>query len=310
MQPAGSVPDVTPFAAVVIVTSAAETTLQGALTGHSYLRKDWDMDTFDLKWPKTDATFYTDGWRCRIVWRQSGGMGGTIDNNQQCKKRVADSLGGAPYLLAALQARGYGNLVTEIEDLAATAAAELAVVSTTTPQTAPEAPAQPEKAAAPVQSKKVVTRENSKKVSAAEKSQKRAAPAQAAGKKPTDGERMSAWLEALSGSAAWEQVKARRAKVWQTIAEDETQTLALKAPAAKGKQEWVLKLTWSEAKHKAEYVVAENLRGVLCYLSERQECRSAAFVDAMLDACQAMGHAELVAAATAWREQMDARRPH
>ena len=75
------------------MTSAAETTLQGALTGGSYFKIDWHMDTFDLKWPKTDATFYTDGWRCRIVWRQSSGMGGTIDNNQQCKKRGADGIG-------------------------------------------------------------------------------------------------------------------------------------------------------------------------------------------------------------------------
>ena len=39
------------------------------------------VDTFDLKWPKTQATFYTDGWRCRIVWREQGGPGGTIDNH-------------------------------------------------------------------------------------------------------------------------------------------------------------------------------------------------------------------------------------
>ena len=36
------------------------------------------MDRFDLKWPRTDATFYTDGWRCRIVWRQKGGLGGKL----------------------------------------------------------------------------------------------------------------------------------------------------------------------------------------------------------------------------------------
>ena len=68
------------------------------------------MDRFDLKWPSTDATFYTDGWRCRIVWRQKGGIGGTIDNNAQCLRRVADSLDGAPYLLSALKARGHDRL--------------------------------------------------------------------------------------------------------------------------------------------------------------------------------------------------------
>lgn len=78
------------------------------------------MDTFDLNWPKTQATFYTDGWRCRIVWRQQGGPGGTIDNHNLCKRRLADSLGGAPYLLAALRARGYGTLAEEIESLVET----------------------------------------------------------------------------------------------------------------------------------------------------------------------------------------------
>ena len=158
--------NVTPFAAVVIVTSAAETTLQGALTGGSYLINDWHMDTFDLKWPKTDATFYTDGWRCRIVWRQSGGMGGTIDNNQQCKKRVADSLSGAPYLLAALQARGHSNLATEIEDLAATTAAVLPAQNAVTPSVAVQSEQNP----TPVKLQKKA------KVAAPEKPQKPAAP--------------------------------------------------------------------------------------------------------------------------------------
>ena len=239
------------------------------------------MDTFDLKWPKTDATFYTDGWRCRIVWRQSSGMGGTIDNNQQCKKRVADSLGGAPYLLAALQARGHSNLATEIEELVA----------------------QPEQTPAPAKSQKKA------EVVALKKPQKSAAPARA-DKKPTHGARMTAWLKELTGSAAWEQASVRRAKVWQTVAEDETQTLALKAPAAKGKQEWVLKLTWSEKKRKAEYVVAENLRGILGYLGESKQYSTAAFIDNLLNACEAMDHSELAAAATAWRQQTDSKQPH
>ena len=121
---------------------------------------------------------------------------------------------------------------------------------------------------------------------------------------------MNAWLKTLTGSSAWERATARRAKAWQTIAEDETQTLALKAPAAKGKQEWVLKLTWSENKRKAEYVVAENLRGLLSYLGENKQYRSAAFIDDLLNACEAIDHAELVTAATAWRKQTDSNRPH
>ncbi len=291
----------TPFAAAVIVTSAAETALQGALTGGSYLTIDWHMDTFDLKWPKTDATFYTDGWRCRIVWRQSGGMGGTIDNNQQCKKRVADSLSGAPYLLAALQARGHSNLATEIEDLAETSTAEPAAHSAVTARLV----VQPEQTPVPAkaQKKALHTDQQKAEVVALKQPQKPAAPARAAGKKTADSARMTAWLKALTGSSSWEQATTRRAKVWQTIAEDETQMLALKAPAANGKQEWVLKLTWSQKKRKAEYVVAENLKGVLSYLGESKEYRSAAFIDNLLNACEAMDHAELVTAATAWRQQ-------
>ena len=77
------------------------------------------MNTFDLRWPKTTATLYTDGRRCRIVWRdKKGGGGGTIENNDQSKRRVADSLPGASKLLEQLRAAGYNNLADEIQILA------------------------------------------------------------------------------------------------------------------------------------------------------------------------------------------------
>ncbi|MEZ5561325.1 MAG: hypothetical protein R3E86_22640 [Pseudomonadales bacterium] len=76
------------------------------------------MDTFDLRWPGSRATLHTDGWRCRIVWRQDNGMGGSIDNSQLCKRRVAAGLSLAPDLLAVLKARGHERLAGEIEALA------------------------------------------------------------------------------------------------------------------------------------------------------------------------------------------------
>ncbi|MFP6814881.1 MAG: hypothetical protein VB949_04330 [Pseudomonadales bacterium] len=77
------------------------------------------MNTFDLRWPKTTATLYTDGRRCRIVWRdKKGGGGGTIENNDQCKRRAADSLKGASQLLEQLRDAGFKDLADEIRTLA------------------------------------------------------------------------------------------------------------------------------------------------------------------------------------------------
>ena len=78
------------------------------------------MDRFDLRWPKTDACFLTDGRRCRIIWRPPGGRGpaGSIDNNVLCKERLAASLTLTPDLLGDLKSRGYPDLADEIEALA------------------------------------------------------------------------------------------------------------------------------------------------------------------------------------------------
>lgn len=214
------------------------------------------MDRFDLRWPKVDAALYTDGWRCRIVWRQRGGPGGTIDNNVQCKHRVADSLLGAPYLLSALKARGHGVLASEIETIAR-------VVET------------------PVE-------ESAKPIAAA--------------KKPTGPQRIQSWLERLEGSADFSTASARRAKAWTNAGQLDGLQTALKIPAAKGKQEWVLKLSPAKGKGKAEYIVAENLKGVMCYLAQLNPQPTAAFFEAMLAADDSVEHPELALAATAWRE--------
>lgn len=76
------------------------------------------MQNFDLHWPKTTAFLNTDGERCRIVWRADGGIGGTIDNNNLCKRRLADGLRFAPSLLEELRGAGYVVLAEEISRLA------------------------------------------------------------------------------------------------------------------------------------------------------------------------------------------------
>ncbi len=98
------------------------------------------MDTFDLGWPQGTATLCTDGWRCRIVWRGTRGIGGSIENNELCMQRVADGMSRTPRLLEQLRARGHLKLATNIEHLA---------VKVEAPAARPDAIArQPEKAQA------------------------------------------------------------------------------------------------------------------------------------------------------------------
>ena len=233
------------------------------------------MDRFDLRWPKTEATFFTDGCRCRIVWRQKGGMGGTIDNNVQCMTRVAQSLDGAPYLLGALKARGHDRLATQIESLLTeqhqSAPARRAVA---TPVRKPMRAERPSRSSRP-------------KPKAAPR--KRAAPG-------------ADWLDQLSGSMAFETAKNRRAKVWAELGTcrfaSGEEILFLKTPAPRGKQEWVLKRTWSESGRKAEYITAESFRGIAAYLSGAGA--DGRFFESMLGAC---GDPEAV---SAWRSAQDA----
>ncbi len=208
------------------------------------------MDRFELNWPGADASFYTDGWRCRIVWRQKdrrggGGMGGTIDNNRQCVKRAAESLEGAPYLLSALKARGHIRLADQIEICAAQAPE----------QVAQEVP------------------------------------------KIADGKE---WLKQLQGEGAFETASSKRAKAWLALGELGGEALLLKAPAASGKAEWVLKRTWPEdPKRTPEYVVAGSFKGIAGYLLEAGA--TATDIERILAALADVAHPELGAAARAWR---------
>ncbi len=235
------------------------------------------MDRFELNWPGVDAQLLTDGWRCRIVWRQRGrhhanGIGGTIDNNVQCVRRLAESLDGSPYLLGALRSRGHDRLARQIETVAD--AEPMAPAEPSTPMQAPA----PTEAAPPARSQ-------------------RREPAAAARKSvaPT-----TAWLDGLTGSDAWEAAANRRAKTWTEIGTIDGEGLFLKAPAPKGKPEWVIKRTWPDApKRKAEYVVAGEFKGIACWLVKAGA--GDAFIEGMLAAVPEVDHEALEVAARVWR---------
>ena len=222
------------------------------------------MDTFDLRWPQTTATFCTNGWRCRIVWRgKKGGLGGTIENNDQCKRRVADSLEGAPGLLDELREAGYMDLAREIQTLAPLPSAD-------------DAPM------------------------------------------PMPGELIDNWVNALTDQSAWEACGNRRASSWLEVAEVNVssgeatwcEAILLKAPAAKGKQEWILKCVCAAApkghvRATARYHTADSFYGVCACLASLEECRSLDFVDAFINSVVELvdGHAEVGKAADAWAAQ-------
>lgn len=239
------------------------------------------MDRFELNWPDADASFFTDGWRCRIVWRAKGkrtggGMGGTIDNNVQCVRRLAESLEGAPYLLSALKARGHERLADQIESAAEQVVPVRQPLRSEHRTTAAQAPR-------PVRAEKA-----------------KAAPVRTAPARVEKPEQI--WLKALAGSTQFAAAENRRAKAWLEIGSPGSpdEVLFLKTPAAKGKQAWVLKRTWpDQAKRKAEYVAAESFKGIAAYLLGAGA--GTADVERLLSVAADASHPELEAAATAWR---------
>jgi hypothetical protein len=246
-------------------------TVASPLTGFAHAqRRRRILDTFDLRWPRADATLYTDGWRCRIVWRERrGGLGGSIDNNEQCKRRIADSLGGAPYLLGALRARGHGLLASEIEMLAA-------FLPTHQRPTA-----------------------GARSDSSNEGLHSSAGPDPALA-------RIRAWVGSLDGDAGWEAAENRRASHWSPCLDVGDEALLLKAPAPKGRREWALKRTWpAEGRRKAEYVVARDLRGICTYLVDRGVFADPDAVEAFLSAAGDLQHPELSVATNLWRDGFD-----
>jgi hypothetical protein len=173
-------------------------------------------------------------------------MGGTIENNEQCKRRVADSLEGAPGLLDELRAAGYMDLAAEIQTLAPLPAAQPRVVKQASPAISPE-------------------------------------------------ELIEQWAKALGGPADWQACSNRRAKNWLEVARadvtvrDETwcEELLLKVPAAKGKQEWVLKCVSpaaakGDARATPRYYVAESFHGICACIAAHEEYYSIEFIDAFV----------------------------
>ena len=193
------------------------------------------MDSFDLRWPKTQAMLYTDGIHMKIVVRDKRGPSGTIHNIELCKDRIAIGLPFAPNLLTELKSKGYTALAEDIEQLAEQPAA------------APE---------------------------------------------PVDV--VGDWLKQLDGSDEFSVSGTKRAKQWHPLGGD----LFLKTPAAKGKQEWVLKST--PEGEKPSYLVAANFKGICAALREHDE----KFFDGLLGHCAEFAgeHDELEAALSAWRK--------
>lgn len=161
------------------------------------------MDAFNLHWPGGEATLHTDGTRCRVVWRAENGMGGTIDNSDLAKRRVAGGLAFAPSLLDELRAKGHVTLADELTSLDDAA-----------PKAAPAKPAAANK-------------------------REEAAPVERAEATPTG--RVDAWLAALDGNSGFESCGTRRAMKWHR-GKTWPASLSLKPPGKTGAKEWVVKL--------------------------------------------------------------------
>ena len=252
------------------------------------------MDAFNLHWPGGDATLHTDGARCRISWRAVNGMGGSIENTDQAKKRAALGLSFAPTLLDELRQAGYGALAGELEQLAPPAAPkpEPAVKSRIEKPAAAEKPVAAKKSE-PKKSTEHAAR--SQQPSAPVKAvapEKKAAAAPPKARKP----RVARWLETLEGPDAYEATGVRRATKWHH-GKTWPEGLELKPPQG-GKGEWVLKV----AGDKTEYYSAESFRGVCAALAARAAFASDAFFDAFLDGCKALRQKDVTLARERWAE--------
>ncbi len=225
------------------------------------------MQAFDLKWPKTTATLFSDGQRCRIVWRTDQGMGGAVNNNDQCKRRIADSLAGAPKLLGELRSAGFEALASEVEALAEQNQAE-----SPTPAEPPSPRKEADKAASNKKSTKTPGKMSPKK-----------------SKKPVEKQVIAQWLGDLEGTETWAGTDTQRSLKWHKLlavssgAED-AHEFHLKTPARKGPGTWVLRRSWPNAKRgdgKSEFFAAEDFKGLcVCLLSFFQKAKAQVLNDA------------------------------
>ncbi|MDH3640627.1 MAG: hypothetical protein OES38_00915, partial [Gammaproteobacteria bacterium] len=135
---------------------------------------------------------------------------------------------------------------------------------------------------------------------------------------PSAGEVIRSWAESFDGESAWESCANRRAKSWLHAAgmdvaagaESWHEDVYLKAPAAKGKQEWVLKCLWEGApkgdpRAAARYYSAESFAGICACIAAQKEYRSIEFVDAFMAGVAelAEAHAGVKEAVGGWAGQ-------
>ncbi|MCZ6641593.1 MAG: hypothetical protein O7F71_08455 [Gammaproteobacteria bacterium] len=229
------------------------------------------MQAFDLKWPKTTVTLFSDGKRCRIVWRTDQGMGGAVNNNDQCKRRIADSLTGAPKLLEELRSAGFAELASEVETLAEQNQAES---STPAESTSPRK--ETGDAADGKTSKKLSEKMSAKK--SAKKS-----------KKPAEKQVIEQWLRDLEGTDTWADTDAQRSLKWHKLLAAssgavDAHEFHLKTPARKNPGNWVVRRSWPNAKRgeaKPEFFAAEDFKGVcVCLLSFFKKAKAQVLDDA------------------------------
>ncbi len=243
------------------------------------------MDAFSLHWPGGEATLHTDGVRCRVVWRAENGMGGTIDNSQLAKRRVASGLGFAPSLLDELRAKGYAALADEFAALDAATPKPAPVKQATAPKPEPveQAPAKPEP---------VAKSESPRGKPAAPKQRVDATSTGRAKATPTN--RIAAWLAAL-GDTAFEPCGTRRAMKWHR-GKTWPESLSLKPPGKTGAREWVVKV----ADGKTQYFVAAEFAGVCACLASNEAFASPQFFDDFFEGLKALRHKEVAVARDAW----------
>ena len=240
------------------------------------------MKAFDLKWPKTTVTLFSDGTRCRIVWRTDQGMGGAINNNDQCKRRIADSLSGAPLLLEALQNAGFGELASEVEALAENISVE------SPPPTKKATP--PRK---PPADKKTSRKTPSKKP-----------------RKPSEKQVIAQWIGGLDGTDVWANADAQKAMKWHKLLSASSDAVDahefhLKTPTKKNPKTWLLRRSWPNAKRgkaKPEFFVAEDFKGVCaCMLSFAERAGAQLLSDVFMECTNlAQDHEAVQAAAGSW----------
>lgn len=235
----------------------------------------------------------------KIVIRDSRGPSGTLNNNELCKQRVAIGLSFAPELLSQLKAKGHTTLAEEID-----ARAAAAPKPEPQPQAKHEAKPKTEpkpKATIEPESKLKTKDKTAPKPKSKAKAEPRPKPKAKAAPRPnkkanSKTDAVGEWLAKLPGSDAWEACKGiKRAKLWYAV----NDTCELKLPVERGKKEWVLKKSSSDAKPK--YFAAPDFKGICKSL----EGDSLEFFESFLGGCADLANDsdDVRAAIEAWHKR-------